>query len=159
MKSNHKSTTSPCGETYGEGVRESTHGMEYVTGFTPGGREIVVEAALGLQFVQKQLTAKAGEVLTLVFKNPDVVPHNWLLARPGSLQRLGEKCNLMITDPQGLAKHYVPDSGDVLAYTDMVNPQQTFTIHITAPSEPGDYPYLCTFPGHWMIMNGVLRVE
>jgi azurin len=124
-----------------------------------GGREIVIEAALGLQYVQKQLTAKAGEKLTIVFKNPDVVPHNWLLAKPGSLQKLGEKCNLMITDPQGLAKHYVPDSDDVIAYTDMTNPKGEFTIHITAPKEKGDYPYLCTFPGHWMVMNGVLKVE
>lgn len=124
-----------------------------------GGREIVIEAALGLQYVQKQLTAKAGEKLTIVFKNPDVVPHNWLLAKPGVLQKIGEKCNLMITDPQGLAKHYVPDSDDVLAYTDMTNPKETFTIHITAPKDKGDYPYLCTFPGHWMVMNGVLKVE
>lgn len=124
-----------------------------------GGREIVIEAALGLQYVQKQLTAKAGEKLTIVFKNPDVVPHNWLLAKPGTLQKLGDKVNLMITDPKGLAKHYVPDSDDVIAYTDMTNPKEAFTIHITAPNEKGDYPYLCTFPGHWMVMNGVLKVE
>lgn len=123
------------------------------------GREIVVEAELGLQFAQKKLTAKPGERLTIRFVNPDVVPHNWLLAKPGSLQRLGEACNLMITDPQGLAKHYVPDSEDVIAYTDMANPKAEFTIHIDAPSEPGEYPYLCTFPGHWMAMNGVLVVE
>jgi azurin len=124
-----------------------------------GGREIVIEAALGLQYVQKQLKAKAGEKLTIRFKNPDVVPHNWLLAKPGSLQKLGEKCNLMIADPQGMAKHYVPDSGDVIAYTDMTNPKGEFVIHLTAPKEKGDYPYLCTFPGHWMVMNGVLKVE
>lgn len=123
------------------------------------GREIVVEAALGLQFVQKQLLAKAGEKLTIRFKNPDVVPHNWLLAKPGSLQKLGEKVNLMITDPQGMQKHYVPDSDDVIAYTDMTNPKAEFVIHLTAPKEKGDYPYLCTFPGHWMVMNGVLKVE
>lgn len=123
------------------------------------GREIIVEAGSGLNFMQKKLTAKAGERLTLCFKNPDVLPHNWLLARPGSLQRLGEKCDLMITDPQGLAKHYVPDSDDVIAYTDIVNAKGEFKIHFTAPSEPGQYPYLCTFPGHWMIMNGVMQVE
>ena len=123
------------------------------------GREIIVEAALGLQFVQKQLTAKAGEKLTLVFKNPDVVPHNWLLAKSGSLQKLGDKVNLMITDPEGLAKHYVPDSEDVLVFTDMTPPKENFTIHFEAPKEKGDYPYLCTFPGHWMVMNGVLKVE
>jgi azurin len=124
-----------------------------------GGRELIIEAALGLQYVQKQLTAKAGEKLTITFKNPDVVPHNWMLAKPGTLQKIGNLANLMITDPQGLAKHYVPDSDDVLAYTDMTNPKGEFTIHITAPKETGDYPYLCTFPGHWMVMNGVLKVE
>lgn len=124
-----------------------------------GGRELVIEAALGLQYVQKQLTAKAGEKLTIRFKNPDVVPHNWLLAKPGSLQKLGEKCNLMITDPQGMQKHYVPDSDDVIAYTDMTNPKGEFVIHLIAPKEKGDYPYLCTFPGHWMVMNGVMKVE
>ena len=123
------------------------------------GREIIVEAALGLQFVQKQLLAKAGEKLTIRFKNPDVVPHNWLLAKPGSLQKLGEKCNLMIADPRGMAKHYVPDSDDVIAYTDMTNPKGEFVIHLTAPKEKGEYPYLCTFPGHWMVMNGVMKVE
>ncbi len=124
-----------------------------------GGRELVIEAALGLQYVQKQLTAKAGEKLTIIFKNPDVVPHNWMLTKPGTLQKIGNLANLMITDPQGMAKHYVPDSDDVLAYTDMTNPKGEFTIHLTAPKETGDYPYLCTFPGHWMIMNGVLKVE
>jgi azurin/(2Fe-2S) ferredoxin len=123
------------------------------------GREIVVDAALGLQYVQKQLTAKAGEKLTLIFKNPDVVPHNWLLARPGTLQKLGDQVNLMITDPKGLAKHYVPDSQNVLVYTDMVNPKGEFSIHFEAPEEKGEYPYLCTFPGHWMVMNGVMKVE
>lgn len=123
------------------------------------GRELVVEAALGLQYVQKELKAKAGERLTLVFKNPDVVPHNWMLAKPGTLQELGNKANLMIADPQGLAKHYVPDSDDVIVYTDMTNPRESFTIHFTAPKEKGEYPYLCTFPGHWMVMNGVLKVQ
>ncbi|MDZ4288566.1 MAG: LamG-like jellyroll fold domain-containing protein [Prosthecobacter sp.] len=123
------------------------------------GRSITIDAALGLQYVQKQLTAKPGERLSLTFKNPDVVPHNWMLAKPGALQKLGDLANLMITDPQGLAKHYVPDSPDVLVYTDMTNPQGTFTIHFNAPNKKGDYPYLCTFPGHWMIMNGVLKVE
>ncbi|MDB6004939.1 MAG: putative heme-binding protein [Prosthecobacter sp.] len=124
-----------------------------------GGRELIIEAALGLQYVQKQLTAKTGEKLTIIFMNPDVVPHNWMLAKPGTLQKIGNLANLMITDPQGLAKHYVPDSDDVLAYTDMTNPKGEFSIHITAPKEKGDYPYLCTFPGHWMVMNGVLKVD
>ncbi len=123
------------------------------------GRKLVIDAALGLQFAQKELRAKAGEKLSLTFKNPDVVPHNWMLAKPGTLQAIGNLANLMIADPQGFARHYVPESKDVLIYTDMTNPTGEATIHFAAPKEKGDYPYLCTFPGHWMVMNGVLKVE
>lgn len=123
------------------------------------GREIVVDADVGLQFVQKEIRVKAGERVSLVFRNPDLVPHNWLLAKPGSLQTLGELCNLMIADPEGLARHYVPESDEVLVWTDMVNPKGEFAIHFDAPPAKGDYPYLCTFPGHWMVMNGTMKVE
>jgi hypothetical protein len=128
------------------------------TGGEPG-RELVVDAGLGLQFVQKRLTARPGERLSLRFRNPDVVPHNWLLGRPGTLTSLGEACDLLIADPGALARHYVPASADVLAYTDLVPPQGEFTIRFQAPETPGEYPYLCTFPGHWRVMNGILEVR
>jgi len=123
------------------------------------GRPIKIEAALGLQYATKQITVKAGEAISLVFKNPDVVPHNWVLLRPGKLQAVGDIANKLIADPGAIARHYVPETPDVLVYTDMVNPAGSFTIHFTAPAKPGDYPYLCTFPGHWLVMNGVMTVE
>jgi azurin len=39
------------------------------------------------------------------------------------------------------------------------DPQDQFTISIRAPATPGRYPYLCTFPGHWMVMNGEMIVR
>ena len=125
---------------------------------TPG-RSLAIQAAQGLQYVQKELKAKAGEHLSLTFTNPDVVPHNWALLKPGKLASVGDMANKLIADPNGLARHYVPETPDVLVYADMVNPGANFTIHFDAPKEPGKYPYMCTFPGHWMIMNGVLVVE
>jgi azurin len=46
----------------------------------------------------------------------------------------------------------------VICYTDVVAAGGSFTIHFTAPQQPGRYPFLCSFPGHWMVMNGVLTV-
>ena len=123
------------------------------------GRALNIAAALGLKFAQAELRAKAGERLSLTLSNPDAVPHNWVLIAPGKLAAIGDATNKMITDPNGLARHYVPESPDVLAYTDMTNPGTQFTIHFDAPKSPGRYPYLCTFPGHWVVMNGVLVVE
>ncbi|WP_420845224.1 plastocyanin/azurin family copper-binding protein [Maribacter litopenaei] len=47
---------------------------------------------------------------------------------------------------------------EVLFATALVNPDQTVTLRFKAPSEPGEYPYICTFPGHWRIMQGVMKV-
>lgn len=123
------------------------------------GRELKVQAALGLKYAQPALTAKAGERLSVTFSNPDVVPHNWALIMPGKLNEIGDATNKLIADPNGLAHHYIPESSDVICYTDMVNPGGSFTINFKAPDKRGTYPYLCTFPGHWLVMNGVLKVE
>ncbi len=123
------------------------------------GRAVTLEAGLGLQFTTRRLHAAAGERLTLTMKNPDLVPHNFVLLRPGALQPIGEKINQLISHPHAAARHYVPDSPDVLVWTDMIPPRQEFTIHFHAPATPGEYPYLCSFPGHWQIMHGVLVVE
>ena len=42
--------------------------------------------------------------------------------------------------------------------TTLVDPGQTVTVQFRAPGQPGDYPYVCTFPAHWRVMNGVLHV-
>ena len=79
--------------------------------------------------------------------------------KPGTLPEVGELANQLIAEPDAAARHYVPKTDDVLVYTDIVDPQDRFTIHFRAPAEKGRYPYLCTFPGHWMVMNGEMIVE
>jgi len=32
-------------------------------------------------------------------------------------------------------------------------------IYFRSPRKPGIYPYLCTYPGHWQVMQGKLTVE
>jgi azurin len=123
-----------------------------------GSRPIHLEARDNLQFSTRKLTAKAGEAIALTFKNPDVVPHNWALIRPGTLDRVGDLANRLIGEPDAYLKQYVPQSDAVLYYTDIVEPGTEFTIAFQVPKEPGTYPYLCTFPGHWMVMNGELVV-
>ena len=123
------------------------------------GRELRVQTAAGLQFVQKELRAKAGERLSLTLENPDVMQHNWVLIKPDSAERIGDLANKMIAAPDALARNYVPDSPDIICHTRVVDPQKTTTIHFHAPSAAGRYPYLCTFPGHSAIMRGVLVVE
>jgi azurin len=53
----------------------------------------------------------------------------------------------------------VPDSADVLFHTSVVQPETSDTIYFIAPSTPGDYDFICSFPGHAALMKGILRVE
>ena len=124
-----------------------------------GSREIEIETGKNLSYATKEFTVKANEPIAFTLSNPDVVPHNWVLVQPGSLQSVGELGNQLIANPEAFARQYIPESDNVLAHTDIVAPGEKQTIYYTAPTEPGRYPFLCTFPGHWMVMNGVMVVE
>lgn len=122
-------------------------------------RKIKIEAGKNLTFATRTVTAKAGETIMLAFVNPDVVPHNWVLIKPGSLARVGDLANRLVSDPDAAARNYIPESDDVIVYTDIVSPTADGVIYFKAPKEKGRYPFLCTFPGHWMVMNGEMIVE
>lgn len=125
----------------------------------PAAREIVLETGTNLTFKESLLHVKAGEPLKFTLRNPDVVPHNWALIRSGTLMQVGDLANRLIADPDAFITHYIPDTQDVIVHTDVVQPNSDFTIYFHAPKTPGTYPYLCTFPGHWLVMNGKLIVE
>jgi len=122
-------------------------------------RPIAIEAASNLAYATTEFHVAPGEPLAVSFVNPDVVPHNWVLVRPGTLESVGSLADRAIADPEAVARHYVPKTDDVLAYADIVQPGERQTIHFTAPTQPGRYPYLCTFPGHWKLMNGTMIVD
>jgi azurin len=124
-----------------------------------GARPVAIEAGKNLRYSVRSFRARAGETIRVTFSNPDVVPHNWVLIRPGALARYGDRVNRIVAEPDAALRHYVPHTDDLIAYTDIVGPQEQFSIDVRVPDSPGHYPYLCTFPGHWMVMNGEMIVE
>ncbi len=113
-----------------------------------------------MKFDKAELTVKAGQKVTLIFENKTcALMHNFLLLKPGTKDKVGTLADGMMADPNGLSKMYIPVSDDILVKgTKLLAIGQSETIEFTAPAEPGDYPYICTFPGHWRLMNGVLKV-
>jgi len=124
-----------------------------------------VELALGvipnvMQYDKKELTVQAGAKVKLTFKNEKcALLHNFLLLKPGTKDAVGALADKMLSDPQALAKQYCPESDAVLVKGHkLIGIGQSDVIEFTAPAEAGDYPYICTFPGHWRLMSGVLKV-
>jgi putative heme-binding domain-containing protein len=101
---------------------------------------------------------EAGRPVQVVLRNEDLMPHNLVLTQPGAMREVAQLAAAMPpqTDRKGLA--YVPKSDLVLAATRMVESHRQHALTFTAPAEPGEYPYVCTFPNHWMRMYGVMVV-
>ncbi len=123
------------------------------------GRPSTIQAITGLQFDQKRITVKAGEQIRLIFDNTDAIPHNLVLVRPEAAEEIGTLSNAMVTDPRAIEKAYVPEHEGVIAHTAVINGGEKDVVVFDAPDEAGEYPYICTFPGHWLIMRGIMVVE
>jgi uncharacterized protein len=111
-----------------------------------------------MRFDTTELTVAPGQLVEVVFVNPDGMQHNFVLGAQGSLDALGAAADIVARAPNGLAQQYVPDSPQVLFSTKLLEPGQTLTFQFKAPTDTGKYPYVCTFPAHWKTMNGVLNV-
>jgi len=94
----------------------------------------------------------------IVLINDDAMPHNLVVVSPGAVEEIGKAADKMTPEPDAQGRVNIPDSPKVLHATRMVEPGQQAKLSFTAPEEPGDYQYLCTFPGHWMRMVGTLAV-
>ena len=111
-----------------------------------------------MMFDTRWFAVEAGKPVQIVLANPDAMPHNLLITKPGALKEVGTAASTMAppTDPR--VKAYVPDSPLVLQATRLLNWTETERLNFTAPKEPGEYPFVCTFPGHWVRMYGVMLV-
>jgi putative membrane-bound dehydrogenase-like protein len=109
-------------------------------------------------FDKTAIQLKVGKSYRLVFKNIDDLPHNISIIKPGTLEKVGKAADAMLRQRDAEAKHYIPNSADILASSDLVYPGLSGEIVFNAPKKPGDYPFVCTFPGHWRLMKGVFTV-
>ncbi|TAE54284.1 MAG: dehydrogenase, partial [Bacteroidetes bacterium] len=111
-----------------------------------------------MKYDLSQLSVAAGQRVAIVFENPDFMQHNLLILQAGSLEKVGAEADKLALATNGAEKNYVPEMAEVLAATPLVDPNTSYTLIFTAPDKPGDYPFACTFPGHWRMMNGILKV-
>jgi len=132
---------------------------EYAKANASLGDALIVQAVPNkMQFAPNELRVKTGAKVRLIFENPDLMLHNLLILAPGAAEEVGALADQLATQPDGLTRAYIPASTKVLHATQLVQPRQKAELVFTAPTQPGRYPYLCTFPGHWRVMRGVLIV-
>lgn len=126
------------------------------------GRAVEITANDSMKFSLNEIRAKPGETLSVTLSNVGTMPkfsmgHNWIL-----LKSAGVVEAFIAESPQAATTDYIPQSkkDDIIAHTKLLGPKEKDTVTFQAPKEPGKYPFLCSFPGHYQVgMRGDLIVE
>ena len=104
-----------------------------------------------------EFTVQAGKAVKLIFSNPDFMPHNVVMVNPGKADEVGQAAiNL---GAAGFDVAFVPKSKEILWASKLIDHKQEEVIDFKAPVKPGNYQYVCTFPGHHFVMRGVMKVK
>ena len=126
------------------------------------GRAVEITANDTMRFSVSEITAKPGEKLTVTLLNVGTTPkfsmgHNWVLVAP-----MPDMQPFLTAAAEAMTAEYVPQGQQkdkVLAATKLLGPKERDTVTFTAPTKPGRYEFLCSFPGHYQVgMRGVLIV-
>lgn len=126
--------------------------------------EIRIEADDRMRFDTDEFTVGAGQMVRLTLVHVGGLPaqnmgHNVVILQQGDDPiDFGSDANEEGAD---FDNEFVPEPvrARVIAHTELVGGGETTTVEFRVPEEPGEYPFLCSFPGHFMQMNGQMVVE
>ena len=149
-----------CGQKEANSTAASSSGG--AAGAASGPRTIEITAGDNMKFSVTSIEAKPGEelkvVLTHVGQQPkEVMGHNWILLKKGTDVAAFDAAAVTAKDSD-----YIPASlsGEIIAHTSLLGPRKSDEANFKAPTEPGEYPFLCSFPGHYQVgMKGTLTVK
>jgi putative heme-binding domain-containing protein len=111
-----------------------------------------------LRYDIKYFAAQKGKPVQILLDNRDLMPHNLVITVPGALKEIALLAATMPPEAPSGGKQYVPASEKVLFATNMVQAAKQERLTFDAPATPGEYPFVCTFPNHWLRMYGVMVV-
>ena len=108
-----------------------------------------------MEYAVKSFEVKAGQEIKLVMNNTATMPamkHNIVILKDNSkIQEVGLAALS--------AENYLPEHPAILIATPMADAGQVSSVTFTAPTQPGEYTYICTFPGHYNLMQGKMIVN
>lgn len=127
------------------------------------GRVIEITGTDTMKFSVTEIIAKPGEKLSVTLVNIGTTPkfsmgHNWVLLAAGV-----DIPKFLLAAAEAPTTAYVPRTtaaDQILAATKLLGPKERDTATFTAPTTPGRYEFICSFPGHYQVgMRGVLIVQ
>lgn len=125
-----------------------------------GFSDVVIEGTDQMKFTLSKIEVNAGDTVQITFINSGKMPkeamgHNWTLLQSGvKLEEYAVEA-AKYKDNQYQVKGR---EKDVIAFTKVLGPGEKEILKFLAPNK-GEYKFICTFPGHYGIMQGDFIVK
>jgi uncharacterized cupredoxin-like copper-binding protein len=117
--------------------------------------EIDMKAVAGLRFDPPRFQVKPGARVKLTLANADDMAHNLVFTAPDARMEIVTAAMAMPITPEA---QFIPESPKVLWHIGVLTPGKEAELEFTAPEKEGVYPYVCTYPGHGLVMYGAMYV-
>lgn len=147
-----------CGGDVPKGTESPEFKMDQEAAVTDS--VINLEAGDDMKFNRSSFTIAAGKEVTLTLKHTGkmdkhTMGHNVVILKPGEeVREYGNEAQ------KAKDEEYTPQSlsAKVVAHTQLIGGGESTVLKFTI-AEPGEYPFLCSFPGHYPIMKGTITVK
>ena len=130
----------------------------------PDVAELVIRGDDRMRFDREEFTVVPGQPVRLRVEHVGNLPvqvmgHNVVILAAGvDAFEFGAEVGV---EGGGLHDDFVPQAlrDQVIAFSEMLGGGESATVEFRAPDAPGEYLYICTFPGHFGQMRGTMHVE
>lgn len=138
-------------------------GFTFFTAATTQNTKVVkIKGTNQMKYTVTKITAEPGQKITIKLTTvsnlpPMAMSHNFVLLKANANARKVAMAAMNYKN-----NNYIPPKmkDKIIAHTGLASGGETVTVTFTAPEEPGKYPYICTFPGHFLGgMKGTLVVK
>ena len=126
--------------------------------------KIVIKSDDLMKYDKSSISAEKGKLYEITLKNVGKLPkaamgHDLIILKPG-IDALTFGQELITKHGATLQNEWKPVKGAkyVLAQTKMLGPNEQDTLKIKFEMS-GAYHYLCSFPGHFGLMRGIISVK
>ena len=125
---------------------------------TPKEIKIILSSNDNMLFDKQIIYAFSRQKITLTLNHngkldKKIMGHNFVLLKAGV-----DVVDFATRALEARDNEYIPEGDETIAYTKLIGGGESDTITFDAPTK-GSYNYICSFPGHYGIMKGILVIK
>ncbi len=116
---------------------------------------ITMQTLGGLRFDPPRFVVTPGAKVKVNLENADDMAHNFVITKPDARMEVVNAAMTIAVTPDA---DFIPKTDKILQHSPVLLPGKKAAVTFTAPTAEGVYPYVCTYPGHGVVMYGAMYV-